>query len=378
MPFPHRALRRATEPLELIHGDLCGPITPATPSGNWYFLLLVDDYSRFLWVVLLPTKDGAPAAIKNVQVAAERNSGKQLRALRTDRGGEFTVNHFKEYFEELGVQRQLTYSPQQNGVVEQRNQTVVGAPRSVLKVKDLSGTFWGEAVMLAIYVLNWSSSKGAGGRTPYGLWTGSTSLVHHLRTFRCVAHVKNMWPHLQKLEDRSKPMIFVGYEPRSMAYRVYDPTTKHVHITHDVVFDEEGKWSWDCDKIDSEFIIEYVAADLPEVVITRHGEQVASPVPGADAASPCSVSPVGEQVSPGPVVMHASPPAGAEAQLDVDHDGAGPLWFRTLQNIMEARPAWGWHNRSVMRTYWWLTRRNRHRSRRHRRTSAGARPCLMR
>jgi hypothetical protein len=65
--------------------------------------LLVDDYSRILWVVLLPTKDGTLAAIKNVQAAAERKSGKQLRALRTDRRGEFTVNHFKEYFEELGV-----------------------------------------------------------------------------------------------------------------------------------------------------------------------------------------------------------------------------------------------------------------------------------
>jgi hypothetical protein len=85
-PFPHQALRRATEPLELVHGDICGPISLVTPSGNRYFLLLVDDYSRYMWVVLLPTKDGALAAIKNVQAAAERKSGKQLCALRTDRG----------------------------------------------------------------------------------------------------------------------------------------------------------------------------------------------------------------------------------------------------------------------------------------------------
>jgi hypothetical protein len=126
-----------------------------------------------------------------------------------------------------------------------------------------------------------------------------------------------------------------------MAYRVYDPTTKHIHITRDVVFDEEGKWSWDCDKIDSEFIVEYVVSDHPEVVIMRHGEKVVSPVPRAGAASPRSVSPVGEQVSSGPVVMHASPPAGAEAQLDADHDDVGPLQFRTLQNIMEAGSALG-------------------------------------
>jgi transposase InsO family protein len=118
--FPHQAVRWAAKPLELVHGDICGPITLATPSGNHYFQLLVGDYNRYMWVVLLPTKDGTPAAIKRVQAAVERKSSKKLRTLRTDRGGEFTANHFNDYFTELGVQRQLTapYSPPQNGVVE--------------------------------------------------------------------------------------------------------------------------------------------------------------------------------------------------------------------------------------------------------------------
>jgi hypothetical protein len=103
--FLHQAIRWATEPLELVHGDICWPINSTTPSGNLYFLLLVDDYNRYMWVVFLPTKDGAPAAIKRVQAGAERKSGKKLRALRTNRGGEFTVNHFNDYFVELGVQR---------------------------------------------------------------------------------------------------------------------------------------------------------------------------------------------------------------------------------------------------------------------------------
>jgi hypothetical protein len=101
--FPLQAIRRDAEPLELVHGDICGPISLVTPSGNCYFLLLIDDYNRYMWVVLLPTKDGTAAAIKNVQAAAERKSGKKLCALRTDRGGEFSVNHFKEYLAELGV-----------------------------------------------------------------------------------------------------------------------------------------------------------------------------------------------------------------------------------------------------------------------------------
>jgi hypothetical protein len=105
--------------------------------------------------------------------------------------------------------------------------------------------FWGEAVNAAVYLLNRSTSKEAGGRTPYELWTGSLPAVHHLRTFGCLAHVKVIAPHLKKLDDRSRPMIFVGYEPGSMAYRVYEPRSRRVHISRDVIFDESAQWKWD-------------------------------------------------------------------------------------------------------------------------------------
>lgn len=112
-PFPQKVLRRSTELLQLLHRDLCGPISPATPSSNRYFLLLVDDYSRYMWVSLLPSKDAAASAIKNIQAAGERKTGKKLIGLRTDRGGEFTAASFAEYCAELGMHRQLTapYSP---------------------------------------------------------------------------------------------------------------------------------------------------------------------------------------------------------------------------------------------------------------------------
>jgi transposase InsO family protein len=157
-PFPAQARRRVAHPLDLVHGDLCGPIMPATPSGNQYFLLLVDDMSRYMWLRLLSSKDQAPAAIKNFQAAVEVESGRKLKVLRTDRrgGGEFTSVEFGEYCTNRGLQRQLTapYSPQQNGVVERQNQSVVGKARSMLKSKDLPGIFWGEAVSTAVFILN--------------------------------------------------------------------------------------------------------------------------------------------------------------------------------------------------------------------------------
>jgi hypothetical protein len=166
MPFPHQVDRRSTKVLQLIHGDLCSPISLVTPSGKRYFFLLVDDYSRFMWVALLSTKDAAPDAIKRIQAAAERKSGKKVRALRMDRGGEFTAADFDSYCAELGVWRELSapYTPQQNGAVERHNQTVVRTARSMLKAKGLPGMFWGEAINTAVYILNRTTTKGTAAR----------------------------------------------------------------------------------------------------------------------------------------------------------------------------------------------------------------------
>jgi transposase InsO family protein len=174
-PFPQQATRRATQSPLLLHGDMYGPVNPTTPSGNKYFLLLVDDFSRYMWISLLHSKDQATGAIKRVQAAAERKSGNLLGGLRTDRGEEFTASQFSEYCAELGIKRELTapYTPQHNGVVEKRNQCVMTTARCMLKAKKLPGMFWGggEAVVCAVYLLNKTTSKSINGKTPYELWT---------------------------------------------------------------------------------------------------------------------------------------------------------------------------------------------------------------
>jgi hypothetical protein len=126
--FLTRSTYRATEPLELMHGDLCGPIKPTPPSDTSLFPLPVDDRSRFMWLVLHGAKSEATAAIKQVQARAEGKCDKRLRVLRTDQSGEFKSTSFQAYCNELGIQRHITapYSPQQNGVVERRSQSVVG------------------------------------------------------------------------------------------------------------------------------------------------------------------------------------------------------------------------------------------------------------
>jgi transposase InsO family protein len=136
---------RAESKLELVHGDFCGPVTPATPGGKRYFFLLVDDLRRYMWVVLLATKDEALATFIAFKTRAKAEAGRKLGTLRTDRGGEFTGRDFINHCIKQGVQRHLTapYTSEQNGVVERRNQTVMRMARSMLKAMSVPNWLWG-------------------------------------------------------------------------------------------------------------------------------------------------------------------------------------------------------------------------------------------
>lgn len=113
--------------LELVRADLCGPITPATASGKKYFLLFVDDYSRAMWVFFLENKSEAFGEFKRFKALVQNGNNRRIKVLRTDRGGEFMSAKFEKYCKEMGITRHYTvpYTPQQNGVVERRNRTVM-------------------------------------------------------------------------------------------------------------------------------------------------------------------------------------------------------------------------------------------------------------
>jgi transposase InsO family protein len=133
--FPRVTAFRTENPLELVHMDLCGPITPPMAGGKKYFLLLVDDHSRYMWLELIRTKDEALHFFKKVKALAEIECGSKLLTFRSGRGGEFNSTAFFDFCEENGVKHFTTapYTPQQNGVVERRNQTIVEMARCLLK-----------------------------------------------------------------------------------------------------------------------------------------------------------------------------------------------------------------------------------------------------
>jgi transposase InsO family protein len=169
LPFLQQSNFRAKERLKLVHGDLCGSVTPATPGGRRYFLLLIDDLSRYMWVVVLGSTGEAADVIRRAQATAEAECGRKLCVLRTDNSEKYTAAKFALYCTDEGVQCHYStlYSPQQNGIVERRNQTVVGMAQALLKQRGMPAVFWGEAVVTAIYILNRSPTKALNGMTPY-------------------------------------------------------------------------------------------------------------------------------------------------------------------------------------------------------------------
>jgi hypothetical protein len=219
---------------------------PATPIGRRYFFLLIDDLSRFMWLVLLNTKDEATTMFKTFLARVEAEAGRKLCTLRTNHGGEFTAHNFLDHFIEHGRQ----------------HQSVMGMARSMLKATSMPDWLWGEAIAMAVFILNRSPTQCVDSKTPYEVWHGAKPTVHFFRTFGCVAHVKQGSKKLGKLDDRSTPMVFIGYEPDSKAWRFYNPVTKRVHVSHDAIFEEDMLWSWDGEDVgDGEpFSMEYVQA----------------------------------------------------------------------------------------------------------------------
>lgn len=241
-PFPQATSFRAERTLELIHGDLCGPITP------------IDDYSRYMWSILLGEKGETFDKFRKFKAIVEKETGTTIATFRTDRGGEFVSSEFQSYCENNGIARQLTapYTPQQNGVVERRNRTLLGMTRSILKHMSLPNYLWGEAVRHATYIINRVATRVLVNTTPYEAYKGSKPRLDHVRVFGCVSYAKVEKGHLKKLDDRSRLLIHLGTEPGSKAYRLLDPINRKVVVSRYVCFDENKSWDWkNCEREES-------------------------------------------------------------------------------------------------------------------------------
>ena len=231
--IPKEATWRAAQPLELVHADICGPISPTSNSGKRYVLCFIDDFTRKAWAYLLTEKREAFMCFKQFQKLVEKEKGLAVKCLRTDRGGEFTSHEFNEYCSNIGMRRQLTaaYTPQQNGVAERKNRTVMNMVRCMLSNKRVPKVFWAEAVNWTFHVLNRCPTAAIEGITPQEAWSGMKPSVEHFRIFGCLAHAHIPCARRGKLDSRSTPCVLLGVSKETKGYRLYDPKTKKITVS---------------------------------------------------------------------------------------------------------------------------------------------------
>ncbi|KAA0049626.1 gag/pol protein [Cucumis melo var. makuwa] len=236
-PFTGKGYR-AKEPLKLIHSDLCGPMNVKARGSFEYFISFIDDYSRYGYLYLMEHKSEALEKFKEYKAEVENLLSKKIKILRSDRGGEYMDLRFQDYMIEHGIQSQLSApgTPQQNGVSERRNRTLLDMVHSMMSYAQLPSSFWGYAVETAVHILNNVPSKSVS-KIPFELWRGRKPSLSHFRIWGCPAHVLVTNP--KKLEPRSRLCQFVGYPKETRGDLFFDLQENRVFVSTNATFLEE-------------------------------------------------------------------------------------------------------------------------------------------
>lgn len=240
-PFPTDGAERATKVLELVHSDVCGPMKTVSLGGARYFLTFIDDYSRKVWVYVLKCKSEVLPRFKEWKSLVEKQSEHKVKVLRSDNGGEYTGKAFDEFLSKHGIARNTSapYTPQQNGVAERANRTIVEMARSMLYAQELMREFWAEAVRTAVYTRNRCPSRALQGVTPEEAWSGKRPTISHMRVFGCVAYAKVPDERRTKLDAKAIKCVFLGYCEGTKAYRLICMATKKIIRSPHVEFMED-------------------------------------------------------------------------------------------------------------------------------------------
>ncbi|GAQ93207.1 protein with ribonuclease H-like, integrase and retrovirus zinc finger-like domains [Klebsormidium nitens] len=214
-PFPKESdSKESTEPLELVHMDVCGPM-PVTSKGG--------------------------VVTESVFARLELQSGKKVKAVQTDRGGEYMNEEMTALLGKRGTVQRTTagHSPEQNGSAERLNRTLEKRARALVEDAGLGLELWAEAMVTAKYTRNRVPSS-VHGKTPWEIFYGAKPNLSHLRVFGARAYIHVPKGNRKKMEPVSEKGVFLGYEPNSKSYRVLRERDGRILTSRDVMVDELG------------------------------------------------------------------------------------------------------------------------------------------
>lgn len=225
-------------PLQIIHSDICGPITPLAISGHRYSMLFIDQFTHYCVTYLATHKSDLPTNFKDYTNKSEANFNSKMVHLYIDNGTEYLSNEMKNFCMEKGITFHTTipHTPHQNGVSERMIQTITEKARSLLCESKLPQQFWGEAVLAATFLTNITPSRALKGRkTPFELWHNKKPILKYLKIFGSTVWVHNK-AELNKFDNKSIKGILVGFVPNG--YKVFNAESNTFFTARDIIVDE--------------------------------------------------------------------------------------------------------------------------------------------
>jgi hypothetical protein len=229
---------RVSDLLELVHTDICGPMSFVARGGFKYYITFIDDFSRYGYIYLMRHKLESFEMLKEFQNEVQNQLAKKIKFLWSDGGDEYLSLEFNSHLKRCGIVPKLTLPgmPQWNGVSKQRNRTLLDMVRSMMSQTDLLLSFWGYVLETVTFTLNRVSTKTVE-RTPYEIWSGKHPRFSFLKVWRCEAYGKRLMS--DKLTPKSDKCFFVGYPRKTKWYYFYNKTEGKVFIARNGVFMEK-------------------------------------------------------------------------------------------------------------------------------------------
>ncbi|GKD10498.1 putative ribonuclease H-like domain-containing protein [Tanacetum coccineum] len=235
-----KTISSISQPLHMLHMDLFGPTFVKSLMKKMYCLVVTDDYSRFSWVFFLATKDKTSGIFKSFITGVENLIDQRVKVIRCDNGTEFNNKEMNQFYERKDIKREFSVArtPQQNGVAERKNRTLIEAARTMLANSKLPTTFYAKVVNIACYVQNMVLVTKPYNKTPYELFLGRKPALVFMRPFGYPVTILNTIDHLGKFDGKADERFFVGYSISSKAFRVFNNRTRIVKENLHVQFSE--------------------------------------------------------------------------------------------------------------------------------------------
>jgi len=239
--FKTKDMISTNKTLDVLHMDLFGPSKTTNLVGNFYALVIVDDFSRYTWILFLTSKNDAYKAFKKLAKVLHNENENSIKQIRSDHGGEFQNANFDRFCEKHGIIHSYyaPRTPQQNGVVERKNRSLKELARTMLNESNLPKYFWAYAIYTPSYVLNKTLIRPILKKAPYKLYRGRKPSISHLRVFGCKCFILNNGKdNLGKFDLKSDEGMHIGCAINGHAYRVYNKRLLTVEESMHVVFGE--------------------------------------------------------------------------------------------------------------------------------------------